>query len=100
MLPLAIGTVVLLLVAFFSVLLGMLVAATIGIKRSDRGHYRALRNGRGGGRTFTGAGRTLTGLRFVRNRSAADDADGSQAESEGGDSEEGGSALGRRDALV
>ncbi|GAB3462718.1 hypothetical protein GCM10027570_49420 [Streptomonospora sediminis] len=97
--PLAIGTIVLLLVAFFSVLLGMLVAATIGIKRSDRGHYRALRNGRGNG-TFSGAGRSVTGLCFVN-----DDATGRTGDTEGDDDggdeqQEDGSAIGRTDTLV
>ncbi|GAA1773102.1 hypothetical protein [Streptomonospora arabica] len=98
MMPLVIGTIVVILVVFFSVLLGMLVAATIGIKRSDRGHYRALRNGRGGDRTFSGAGRTFSGLRFVRDGSVPDDETGSEAE--GGDGKEDGSAFGRESALV
>ncbi|QBI52484.1 hypothetical protein [Streptomonospora litoralis] len=65
---LVIGTIVVILVVFFSALLGMLVAATIGIRRSDRGHYRALRNGRDD-RTFSGAGRSFSGLRFLDNGS-------------------------------
>ncbi|MUL39740.1 hypothetical protein FZ103_00855 [Streptomonospora sp. PA3] len=95
---LAIGMIVLLLVAFFSILLGMLVAATIGIKRNDRGHYRALRNGRGTDRTFSGAGRTFTGLRFVPDGSAAEGDD--EDATEGGDEKEDGSAFGRTGALV
>lgn len=94
--PLAIGTIVLLLVAFFSVLLGMLVAATIGIKRSDRGHYRALRNGRRDG-TFSGAGRSVTGLCFVNDDATGD----TEGDDDGGDEQqEDGSAIGRTDTLV
>ncbi|MBV2362886.1 hypothetical protein ACFPZ0_23370 [Streptomonospora nanhaiensis] len=70
--PLVFGAVVILLVAFFSVVLGVLVAATIGIKRTDRGHFRALRHGRDK-RTFSGAGRSVTGLRFLD--SVEDDGD-------------------------
>ncbi|MFD0773887.1 hypothetical protein ACFQZ2_08105 [Streptomonospora algeriensis] len=65
---------VIVLVAFFSVLLGMLVAASIGIRRSDRGRYRALRNG-DDERPFSGAGRSLSGLRFVENGSVPEAAD-------------------------
>lgn len=61
--PLILGTLVLLLVAFFSLVLGVLIAASIGIKRDDRGDYHALREG-SGERRFSGAGRSLSGLRF------------------------------------
>ncbi|MDA0565979.1 hypothetical protein LG943_16895 [Streptomonospora sp. S1-112] len=71
---LVIGAMVILLVAFFSVVLGVLVAATIGIKRTDRGHFRALRNGRND-RTFSGAGRSVTGLRFLPTGAERDEDD-------------------------
>jgi len=95
--PLAIGMIVLLLVVLFSTLLGMLVAASIGIKRSDRGHYRALRNARGGDRTFSGAARSFTGLRFVPDGAVAE---APEDGAEGGDENEDGSAFGRKSALV
>ncbi|MDA8369712.1 MAG: hypothetical protein M0026_07555 [Nocardiopsaceae bacterium] len=62
--PVIIGGIVLFLVVFFSAILGMLIAATIGIKSNDRGHYRALRNG-SHRRPFSGAGRSFSGLRFL-----------------------------------
>lgn len=94
---LVIGTiVVIVLVAFFSALLGMLVAATIGIRRSDRGHYRALRNGRYN-RTFSGAGRSWTGLRFPDNGSVPDDTD---AEGNDQDVDEDDSHYGRPKAVA
>lgn len=61
--PLLIGILVLLLVAVFSAIFGVLLAASIGIRRNDRGDYRALRSGTDD-RTFSGAGRRLSGLRF------------------------------------
>lgn len=65
--PLVIGILLLVLVVFFSTLLGLLIAASIGIKRNDRGRYRALRDG-GDNRSFSGAGRTLSGLCFPQSR--------------------------------
>ncbi|MBB6173473.1 hypothetical protein HNR23_003533 [Nocardiopsis mwathae] len=62
--PWALGmSLVLVLVAFFSAVFGLLLAASIGIKRGDRGRYQALRDG-DDRRFFTGAGRSLSGLRF------------------------------------
>ncbi|MFC7742673.1 hypothetical protein ACFQXA_19505 [Nocardiopsis composta] len=61
--PLFIGIITVVLVLFFSAFLGLLIAASIGIKRNDRGHYRALRSGTAH-RSFSGAGRALSGVRF------------------------------------
>ncbi|WP_017592292.1 hypothetical protein [Nocardiopsis potens] len=58
-----IGIITVVLVVFFSALLGLLFAASIGIRRNDRGHYRALRSGTAH-RSFSGAGRALSGVRF------------------------------------
>ncbi|KIH97011.1 hypothetical protein LP52_21405 [Streptomonospora alba] len=83
---LAIGMIaVIVLVALFSALLGMLVAASIGIRRSDHGRYRALRNGRDDSR-FSGAARSFSGLRFVENSSipeADDDAEDDEGQDDG-----------------
>ncbi|MFW5416295.1 hypothetical protein J0910_06695 [Nocardiopsis sp. CNT-189] len=61
--PLFIGILTVVLIMLFSALLGLLIAASIGIKRNDRGHYRALRSGTAH-RSFSGAGRALSGVRF------------------------------------
>ena len=65
------GIVVLVLVVVFSTLLGLLLAASIGIRRSDSGRYGALRHGGGTG-SFSNAGRTLSGLRFPERPGTGD----------------------------
>ncbi|GAA2011836.1 hypothetical protein GCM10009799_45120 [Nocardiopsis rhodophaea] len=72
--PLALGMIVLLLVAFFSTIFGLLLAASIGIKRADRGRYHALRDGHDR-RLFSGAGRSLSGLRFPEKNPHSDTAE-------------------------
>ena len=73
--PLVIGILLLVLVVFFSTLLGLLIAASIGIKRNDRGRYRALRDG-SDNRSFSGAGRTVSGLCFPASPDDRPDAEG------------------------
>ncbi|WP_083919969.1 hypothetical protein [Nocardiopsis gilva] len=87
--PLALGMIVLLLVAFFSTIFGLLLAASIGIKRADRGRYHALRDGQDR-RMFSGAARSLSGLRFPEKSPDSDTADRTTDSDSDSDSDNGG----------